>query len=169
MEQLLVGLRVRGIALDGPEGVPLVVLEDRLRGRQVALPASPFEASAIIMELEGITPPRPLTHDLLAELFVEGGLVLDGVLLYGGSGGGSSVRARLDYRKGPRRLEREARPADAIALAIRLGATIAAEPGLLEPSPPSALAAGRAEAEREGRRRSRILLFDEWRERAVGA
>jgi bifunctional DNase/RNase len=161
METGLVELRVRGVALDSPDGAPYVVLEDRGRGRRIELPIGPFEASAIIMELEGITPPRPLTHDLLADIFRDAGFSLDGVVLSEAADGGS--RARLEYSKGPRRLEREVRPSDAIALALRLGAPVAAEPRLVEassalPGPPL----------RE-RRKPRILFLDDWKERAVGA
>ncbi len=160
MDNGLVELRVRGVALDGPEGAPLVVLEDRARRRRVEFPAGPFEASAIIMELEGIAPPRPLTHDLLAEIFREGGFTLDEVVL-GTSRG--SVSARLKYRKGQCRLVRDVRPADAVALAIRLGAPIEAEPGLLEAE------RRRSEPLQRGRRKPRILILDDWKARAVGA
>lgn len=162
METGLVELRVRGIALDEPDGSPIVVLEDRSHSRQIELPAGAFEASAIIMELEGIVPPRPLTHDLLADLFQEGGFFLDEVVLApaGNTGG---ARARLDYHKGLRRLSKEVRPADAIALALRLDAPIAAEPRLL------GAAAQDRSPEPVARRKSRILCFDDWRERAVGA
>jgi bifunctional DNase/RNase len=163
METGLVELRVRGIALDGPDGAPLVVLEDRARRHRLELPAGPFEASAIIMELEGIAPPRPLTHDLLAEVFRDGGLFLDEVILAPAGATGGGTRARLDYHKGLRHLEREVRPADAIALALRLGAPIEAEPELLEALP------FRREPEPEERRKPRILLMEDWKERAVGA
>jgi len=148
----LVEVHVHRVVIEGGDGLPVVILLDRDRDAGLALPVGPFEASAIIIELEGISPPRPLTHDLLAELFREGGLSLERAELYGelGSGGwrglpdslglafpeggfraAGAPLARLVYRRGLRRREREVRPSDAIALALRLGAPICAERGLL--------------------------------------
>ena len=163
MDKELVELRVRGIVLDGPEAQPRVVLEDKARRRRVEFPAGAFEASAIIMELEGIAPPRPLAHDILAEVFQEGGFFLDEVVL---SARGDEVRARLDYRQGLRRLAKEVGPADAVALAIRLGAPIEAEPALFAREGEALPSAGPAT---RARRKPRILLLEDWRTRAVGA
>jgi len=168
MGNVLVELRVRGVALDGPGGAPLVVLEDKSRGRCVSLPAGPFEASAIIMEIEGIEPPRLLAHDLLAEVFQEGGFVLDGVVLLPDRGGAS---ARLEYRRGQRTFSKVVGPADAIALAIKLGAPVEADPELLDAlrSRPADAESTRPGPEDALRQAPKILVLDDWRQRAVGA
>ncbi len=124
-------VRVHGVAVNGGEGMPIVLLLDRDESSGLPITVGPFEASAIIIELEGILPPRPLTHDLLAELFREGGLSLDRAEIFGDAETGP--RARLVYRRGFSRRVREVRPSDAIALAIRLKAPILAERNLLEP------------------------------------
>lgn len=126
----LVELHVHRVVIDGGDGLPVVVLLDRDRDAGLALPIGPFEASAIIMELEGISPPRPLTHDLLAEFFRESGFSLDRAELFGEGGGGP--RARLRYRRGLSRRTREVRPSDAVALAIRLRSPICAQRALLD-------------------------------------
>ena len=161
MQRELVELRVRGVILGSPDGSPYVVLEDRGRCHRLELPIGPFEASAIIVELEGIAPPRPLTHDLLADIFRDAGFSLDAVVLSESADGGA--RARLEYSKGARCLERDVRPSDAIALALRLGVRIAADRALVEsaavpPAPPL-----------QERRKPRILILEDWKERAVGA
>lgn len=161
MKTVFVELRVRGVALDGPDGAPLVLLEDRQSGRRLGLPIGPFEASAILMELEGIAPPRPLAHDLLADFFREGGFALDGVILSGDVAEGA--HARLVYRKGLARREKAVRPSDAIALALRLGAPITAEPPLVK------AASAPFSPSRHERRKPRILFLEDWKERAVGA
>jgi bifunctional DNase/RNase len=120
-------LRICGVCMEDDE--PIVILEDRSTDRRVQIRVGPFEASAIIIELEGISVPRPLTHDLLAEVFEEGGFSLDAVELFGESEDDS--RARLSYRKGLRVYEKEVRPSDALALALRLGAPIFADIGLI--------------------------------------
>lgn len=121
-----VELRVRSVRIDGEE--PRVLLEDRATGLGLEIPVGPFEASAVILHLEGIIPPRPLTHDLLAQLFEESGFSLERVELFGEGG----ERARLSYRKDDSRREKEVRPSDALALALRLGAPITADASLLE-------------------------------------
>lgn len=125
-----VKVHVHGVVVDGGEGLPVILLLDEECGAGMALPVGPFEASAIIIELEGISPPRPLTHDLLAELFRESGMALVRAELFGEGEGGA--RARLVYRRGLVRRSREVRPSDALALALRLKSPICAERGLLD-------------------------------------
>jgi uncharacterized protein len=127
MNQNSMELRICGVSMEDDE--PIVILEDRGSDRRVQIRVGPFEASAIIIELEGIPVPRPLTHDLLAEVFEEGGFSLDAVEIFGESEDDS--RARLFYRKGLRKYEKEVRPSDALALALRLRAPVFAESGLL--------------------------------------
>lgn len=130
MSKELVEVRVHGVAVDGGDGLPVVLLLDPSASSGLPLQVGPFEASAIIIELEGIAPPRPLTHDLLATFFREGGLRLERAELFGSRDTGP--QARLVYRRGLRRRSREVRPSDAIALALRLRAPICAEACLLD-------------------------------------
>ncbi|MBN1242781.1 MAG: bifunctional nuclease family protein [Spirochaetales bacterium] len=119
-----IGLDVRGVALDPADADPVVILEDRERRFTLPVPVGPFEAGAIILELEGVKPPRPLTHDLLADFFKRHGFRVDSAELETGEDG--SLRASLSYRKGLGRWRRELRPSDAIALALRLKAPLRA-------------------------------------------
>jgi uncharacterized protein len=124
-----VELKVRAVRIEG--GEPTAVLEDPESGRHLDIPIGPFEASAVILELEGIVPPRPLTHDLLAQLFEEAGFRLRRVELFGEGG----ARAKLAYYRGKALVEKEVRPSDALALALRLDAPILALPGVLGREP----------------------------------
>ncbi|HET7838938.1 MAG TPA: bifunctional nuclease family protein [Rectinemataceae bacterium] len=154
----MVELRVRGVSVEGPDDSPLVILEDPRNDLRLSVPVGPFEASAIIMELEGINPPRPLTHDLLASFFREGGFSLDRVELFGESP--DCPRARLAYRRGFKRLGREVRPSDAIALAVRLDAPLIAAAELLKP--------GRCiDAAPRFLGNRRILSLDDWKSRTI--
>jgi len=155
MEIGRVELRVRGVSMEDDE--PFVILEDRLTDRRLLIPVGPFEASAIILELEGISPPRPLTHDLLAEFFEEGGFSLDAVELFGEADEGA--RARLAYRKGLRKFAKEVRPSDAMALALRLGAPLTVESSLLE----------RRSRDKARWRRPRIFAMEDWKSKALRA
>jgi uncharacterized protein len=155
MENGDIELRIRGVSMENDE--PIVVLEDRKTDRRLMVPVGAFEASAIIVELEGITPPRPLTHDLLVEFFKEGGFGLDEVEFFGDVG--SRMRARLLYRKGLRKFSKEVRPSDALALALRLDAPLRAKAALVERQVRLSLSW----------QRPRIVAIDEWKSKALQA
>lgn len=141
MDKNFVVLSVSGVSIEGEDALPVVMLrEDRDHGEgALSVTVGPFEASAILLELEGISPPRPLTHDLLADLFRETGMELERAELFGLPGEGP--RARLVYRRGLSRRIKEVRPSDALALALRLKAPICADRDLLSlrESPPPLL------------------------------
>ncbi len=158
MDKGMVELRIRGVSVEGPDDSPLVILENPGGDLRLTVPVGPFEASAIIMELEGINPPRPLTHDLLASFFREGGFCLDRVELFGETP--DCPRARLSYRRGFKRLGREVRPSDAIALALRLGAPLTVDSDILKP--------GRClDQEPQYRGPRRVLSLDDWKSRTL--
>jgi hypothetical protein len=114
---------VQGVALDKESQMPIVILKSvENNGLVVPLWVGPFEASAIIIEMEGIRPPRPLTHDLLSQLFLRHGFHLSRVEFYGVVEGGFA--ARIAYRHGFRQYAMEVRPSDAVALSVRLKAPI---------------------------------------------
>jgi bifunctional DNase/RNase len=149
MQAELVELRIRSVRLEN--GEPSVLLENPNSGRVLSIPIGPFEASALIIELEGIVPPRPLTHDLLAELFTEAGFSLEFAELFGEGG----AKARLSYRKDGGTAVKEVRPSDALALALRLRAPIMAESSILKDPiiRPSLFRRGRKKTIYPGRRR----------------
>ncbi len=113
---------VRGIAIEKKSRLPILFLGERESGRTLTIPIGPAEANSIILHMEGILPPRPLTHDLLAELFQRHGFRLRSLELYGYCG--DEILARLRYSHGIRMHTMEVRPSDGIALAVRLLAPI---------------------------------------------
>ncbi len=121
-------LRVRGVALDPRDSTPVIILGEEGGERILAMVSGPFEASAVIIQLEGIAPPRPLTHDLLAGFLRDHGFTVERVELYGSDG--DSYLARMRYRRGPFHYTREIRPSDGVALALRTGAPLLADPAL---------------------------------------
>jgi bifunctional DNase/RNase len=120
-----------GVRLELPANSPIVILREQ-EGRRRVLPiyiGGP-EAAAIHYALEGIVPPRPLTHDLLSNLLAELGASLDHVVV-------TEVRDRTYYAvlhlvAGGTKHEVSSRPSDAIALAVRTGSPIFAEESLLD-------------------------------------
>ena len=114
----MVPLSLKGIALDPETQMPIVLLENKAGDRIIPIGIGPFEASSIIVEIENLQPLRPLTHDLLVQLFNQHGFKMEHVEIYDECN--DIYFARIHYRKGKKRFMMEVRPSDGIALAIRL-------------------------------------------------
>jgi bifunctional DNase/RNase len=112
------------IGLDGRTGSPIVVLRDPESGSVLPIWVGGAEAQAIALALHGVVPPRPMTHDLMANLISELRAEVDEVVVtdlrnntYFGV-----VRLRVAGEKKIREID--SRPSDALALALRTGAPI---------------------------------------------
>ena len=114
--------KVKGIALEQRSRLPLVLLHNAEKNILLPINVGPFEASAIIVEMEGVQPPRPLTHDLLAKMFQKHHFRLTAVEIYACVE--EKQLSRIRYRSRFASYEMEVRPSDGIALAIRLDAPI---------------------------------------------
>lgn len=124
----------------------VVILKDAARERYLPIWVGPWEASAIAMRLQGLTPERPLTHDLFASVLGELGVRLDRVLIT--SLADETFHARLVLVQPDARHEIDARPSDAIALAVRMGVPIYAAAAVLDQA--ALGAASTRDAEDEG-------------------
>lgn len=113
---------VKGIALEQTSKLPVVILHNKEKNTLLPIQVGPFEASAIIVEMEGVQPPRPLTHDLIAELFLKHHFKLSAVEIYRCVEDKQLSRIRYTSRFATHQME--VRPSDGIALAIRLNAPI---------------------------------------------
>lgn len=110
-------MSVAGIALDEKTKSPMVLLKDKERQRVLPIWVGPFEASAIIVEIEDVKPPRPLTHELLYIFIKRHGFTLKSVNIY--EVVDSRHLARIIYKHGIKTYTLESRPSDAIALAVK--------------------------------------------------
>ncbi len=115
-----------------PANTPVVMLRetDEGRGRVLPILIGGPEAAAIHAALEGIVPPRPLTHDLAVVLLATLGARLDKVVI-------TEVRdhtfyAELHLRTDSGEAVVSSRPSDAIAIAVRTGSPIFATESLLD-------------------------------------
>ncbi len=125
-----VELKIRGIALDPESQMPMVLLQDHERRKVITVSVGPFEASAIIIEMEGVEPPRPLTHDIISNLFTNHGFTMKHLEIYGFVD--DKYLARIHYTRGLKKYTMEVRPSDGIALALRLEASILVDIELLK-------------------------------------
>jgi len=99
-------------------GAYALILKETTGARRLPIIIGAFEAQSIALEMEGIKPPRPLTHDLIKNLIdLFGGELID-VLISDLRDGTFFARINLDSQ------EIDARPSDAIAIAVRYGAPI---------------------------------------------
>src|SRR6266849_1879539 len=115
-----VEVKVDGVALDPDSGSPVVrLVEKAARARELAIWIGPFEAQAIALEMQGVPAPRPLTHDLMKQLVERlGGKLTRAVI---GELRDDTYFATLHLqRPDGQELTVDARPSDAIALALRL-------------------------------------------------
>jgi len=108
----------------------VVILRELGRDRYLPIWIGPWEASAIAMRLQGVTPERPLTHDLLVTLLGElGGTVREVVIA---DLTDETFHARIHLEVGDRLVEVDSRPSDALALAVRTGVRVYAASSVLE-------------------------------------
>jgi bifunctional DNase/RNase len=119
----MVEMGVAGIALDAASRSPIVLLRDPSGRRQVPIWIDQSQAQNILAGLHNERPPRPLSHDLMVRLLEAGGLRLEKVIIHAIED--STFRAVLKLQRGEETpIEIDARPSDAIALALRTGSAI---------------------------------------------
>ncbi len=113
----MVRVKVKLVGIDQVAMCPVVVVTDMDEQHFLPIMVGPAEANAIAMELEGIRPPRPLTHDLMRDLLSKLDAQVDRVVI-------SDLRDETYYgcivlKTVAGKVEVDARPSDAIALALR--------------------------------------------------
>jgi bifunctional DNase/RNase len=108
----------------------VVILKETGRERYLPIWIGPWEASAIAMRLQGLTPERPLTHDLFASTLEAVDARVDRVVI--SDLADETFHARLFVTRDGHVGEVDARPSDALALAVRVGAPIYAAPSVLD-------------------------------------
>jgi hypothetical protein len=118
----MIEMKVAGIALDATTRSPIVLLRDASDRRQLPIYIGQDQAKAIINALENQAPPRPLTHDLFVNLMEEWNMTLERVVIH--SLQDNTFYAILTVRQGEVKKEIDARPSDAIAIALRTDSPI---------------------------------------------
>jgi hypothetical protein len=108
----------------------VVILKDLERPRFLPIWIGPWEANAIAMKLQGISPERPLTHDLFAGVLKELGATIREVVI--AELADETFHARILLETAGRVVEIDARPSDALALAVRTGVRIFAAEEVLD-------------------------------------
>jgi bifunctional DNase/RNase len=128
----MVRMRVAHLGLDRSTNTPVVVLQEEEGERTLPIWIGASEANAIALELQGVKPERPLTHDLMKHLVAGLGGELRRVVI-SGIRENTYLAELLIYRAGEV-FEVDARPSDSIALALRMHAPIFSNDELLDRS-----------------------------------
>ncbi|MGH7263696.1 MAG: bifunctional nuclease family protein [Candidatus Rokuibacteriota bacterium] len=116
---------VAGVVVDPTSRQPMVVLQGKRDKRSLVMAIGPFEATGIALPLQGVTPSRPLTHDLIMTLLGDLKATLQRIVI-------TDLRDDVYYAllfldvNGTMRLV-DSRPSDAIALALRAKVPILVE------------------------------------------
>jgi bifunctional DNase/RNase len=122
----MIEMYVAGIALDARTGHPIVVLNDESKRRALPIWIGMFEANAITRALDNYKPERPLTHDLLLSAITQLGYKVKHIEINELSA--NTYFATIVLEVGDSKAEQtkavDARPSDAIALALRAKAPI---------------------------------------------
>ena len=113
----IIEVRIRGLMMDPSTSMPIVVLKDVASDTVMPIWVGIFEANAIALEIEKVAAPRPMTHDLARNLIRNMNARLDRVVI-------SELKddtffATLWLQQGDEPLVLDARPSDALALALR--------------------------------------------------
>lgn len=114
---------ILGLSTSPSSGGAYALILNEIEGnRRLPIIIGTFEAQAIALELEHIKPPRPMTHDLLKNMIQNFGANVNQVFINDLSEG--TFFAKIIYDDNGQTMEQDARPSDAIALAVRFNASI---------------------------------------------
>jgi len=138
-------MKITGLMIDPVSNMPIIVLKSPDGESVLPIWVGIFEANAIAMQLENVVSPRPMTHDLLKNL-VEGlDARVDKVVITDLKENTFFAMIHLEHNGA--QLTVDARPSDAMALALRVSAPIIVEPIVLDRT-----ASGQGEASNETER-----------------
>jgi len=143
---MLIEMSIKGLMVDPVTNMPIVILRDADNQRVLPIWVGPVEANAIALQIENVSPPRPMTHDLLRNVLEELGATLTRVLI-------TNLRentfyAYLELRRGTETILIDARPSDAITLSLRTKAPVFVDPKVLDQARSVDVSTEQADSER---------------------
>lgn len=127
----MVEMEVLGVRLELPANNPVALLRE-LGGERRVLPIyiGPEEAKSIALAMEGIPTPRPMTHDLLRDVLNEIGVIVRRIVITDLRE--STFYAEIIMEHGGQVHVVSSRPSDAMALAVRVNASVFVEESVLD-------------------------------------
>lgn len=128
----LIRMEVTGLTIDPFTGMPIVILKDKEEKYALPIWIGLIEASAIATILEGIHLSRPMTHDLMKNIFDESGIQVDRIVIHDLAD--NTFYAQIDLLKDGKRMKIDSRPSDALSLALRVKSPIWVEKEVIDKS-----------------------------------
>ncbi len=114
---MLIEMAIKGLMVDPLTNLPIIILRDDTNERVLPIWVGPVEANAIALQVENVSTPRPMTHDLLRHVMAELGGRLTRVIIHDLKD--STFYAFLEVERDGERILIDARPSDALALSLR--------------------------------------------------
>ncbi len=108
----------------------VVILKEKMAERYLPIWIGPAEADAIAVKLQGVTVPRPLTHDLLTSIVNALGAIINSIIVSDLKN--DTFYAKIIINVDGGQVEVDSRPSDALALAVRVGVPIYVEEEVLD-------------------------------------
>ena len=139
-------MTIKGLMVDPITNMPIIILRDKDGQRVLPIWVGVFEANAIALQMENITTPRPMTHDLLKNVIVD--LKADIQKIVVSDLKENTFFALIYLQVNGEQVAIDARPSDAIALALRTKAPIFVEESVIENAKSVDPSSDRADADR---------------------
>jgi bifunctional DNase/RNase len=139
-------MTIKGLMIDPITNMPIVILRDKEGQRVLPIWVGAFEANAIALQIENVTTPRPMTHDLLKNVIQDLRGRIEKIVV-------SDLKENTFYALiyltvGGDVMAVDARPSDAIALALRARAPIFVEEKVIDHAKTADLVPEKGETER---------------------
>ncbi len=127
---MLIEMTIKGLTVDPVTNMPIVILHDVDDKRILPIWVGVFEANAIALQIENVHTPRPMTHDLLRNVIHDLQASVERVVVSDVKDNTFFAHIHLDTLAG--KVAVDARPSDAIALALRTRSPIWVEESVIE-------------------------------------
>jgi bifunctional DNase/RNase len=127
---MLIEMFIKGLMIDPVTNMPIVILRDEGNQRTLPIWVGPVEANAIALQVENVSPARPMTHDLLTNVLADLGASVRRIVI-------SDLRegtffAYLELDRGGEVVYVDSRPSDALALSLRTKAPVFVNTAVLD-------------------------------------
>jgi uncharacterized protein len=123
-------MTIKGLMIDPITNMPIIVLRDGEGQRVLPIWVGIFEANAIALQMENVQTPRPMTHDLLKNVIDDLNAAVERIVVCELKD--NTFYATIHLRSGVGQVTIDARPSDAIALALRTSSPIYVEETVLQ-------------------------------------
>lgn len=139
-------MTIKGLMVDPITNMPIIILRDKDGQRVLPIWVGVFEANAIALQIENVTTPRPMTHDLLRNVIQDLRATIEKIVV-------SDLKENTFYALiylsvNGESLAVDSRPSDAIALALRARAPIFVEERVIDHAKTVDFAPEKGDAER---------------------